>query len=72
MISAFLAQGALPHEAAAMGLYCSGRAAVRTGLGVSLTHEDVVEAMPGALQEQGDGTTELDLPFILFDQDPAR
>jgi len=72
VISAFLAQGALPHEAAAMGLYCSGRAAVRTGLGVSLTPEDVVEAMPGALQEQGDGTTELDLPFILFDQDPAR
>ncbi len=42
------------------------------GLGVSLTPEDVVKALPGALQEQGDGDTDLDLPFVLFDQDPAR
>jgi NAD(P)H-hydrate epimerase len=72
VISAFLAQGCPPHEAAALGLHTSGRAALRTGLGVSLTPEDVVEAMPGALTERGDGTSDLDFPFVLFDQDPAR
>ena len=72
VVAAFLAQGSTPQEAASMGLYTSGRAAIRTGLGVSLTPEDVVEAMPGALQEEGDGHSELDLPFVLFDQDPAR
>jgi NAD(P)H-hydrate epimerase len=72
VISAFLAQGSLPHEAASMGLHTSGRAAARSGLGVSLTPEDVVEGMPSALQEEGEGDTELDLPFVLFDQDPAR
>lgn len=72
VIAAFLAQGSLPYEAASLGLHTSGRAAARSGLGVSLTPEDVVEAMPGALQEEGEGDTELDLPFVLFDQDPAR
>ena len=41
-------------------------------MGVSLTPEDVVEALPGALGEGGEGYTELDFPFVLFDQDPAR
>lgn len=72
VISAFLAQGNLPYESAALGLHTSGRAGVRTGLGVSLTPEDVVEAMPGALTERGDGESDLDFPFVLFDQDPAR
>jgi NAD(P)H-hydrate epimerase len=72
VIAAFLAQGSVPHEAACLGLHTSGRAAVRTGLGVSLTPEDVVEAMPGALREEGEGDSDLDLPFLLFDQDPAR
>jgi NAD(P)H-hydrate epimerase len=72
VIAAFLAQGSLSHEAASLGLYTSGRAAVRTGLGVSLTPEDVVDAMPGALKEEGDGDSDLGFPFLLFDQDPAR
>lgn len=72
VIAAFLAQGSSPQEAASLGLHTSGRAAARTGLGVSLTPEDVVEAMPGALKEEGDGYSELDFPFVLFDQDPAR
>jgi hydroxyethylthiazole kinase-like uncharacterized protein yjeF len=72
VIAAFLAQGSSPEEAASLGLHTSGRAAARTGLGVSLTPEDVVEAMPWALQEKGDGDTDLEFPFILFDQDPAR
>jgi hydroxyethylthiazole kinase-like uncharacterized protein yjeF len=72
VVSAFLAQGSGPAEAAALGLFTSGRAGVRTGLGVSLTPEDVIEALPGALGEGGDGTTDLNFPFILFDQDRAR
>ncbi len=72
VIAAFLAQGSLPHEAASLGLYTSGRAAARAALGVSLTPEDVIEAMPGALCEEGEGDSELDFPFLLFDQDPAR
>ncbi len=72
VISGFLAQGSSPVEAAALGLHTSGRAAARTRLGVSLTPEDVVEALPEALREEGNGDTELAFPFVLFDQDPAR
>lgn len=72
VIAAFLAQGSSAVEAAALGLHTSGRAAVRAELGVSLTPEDVVEHMPAALREEGEGSTELDFPFLLFDQDPAR
>jgi NAD(P)H-hydrate repair Nnr-like enzyme with NAD(P)H-hydrate dehydratase domain len=72
VISSFLAQGSSAAEAAALGLHTSGRAAARTQLGVSLTPEDVVAALPDALKERGSGHTDLDLPFILFDQDPAR
>jgi ADP-dependent NAD(P)H-hydrate dehydratase / NAD(P)H-hydrate epimerase len=72
VISAFLAQGSSSDEAAALGLHVSGRAAARTDLRASLTPEDVVGALPGALREEGDGFTDLDLPFVVLDQDPAR
>lgn len=72
VVAAFLAQGSSPLEAGALGLFTSGRGAARASLGVSLTPEDVVEALPGALREDGNGDTELDFPFLLFDQDPAR
>jgi NAD(P)H-hydrate epimerase len=72
VIAAFLAQGCGSVEAAALGLFTSGRAAVRSGLGASLTPEDVAESLPAALQEEGEGDTDLDFPFVLFDQDPAR
>lgn len=71
-ISAFLAQGSGPEEAAALGLFTSGRAAARRDLRASLTPEDVIEDLPGALREEGNGDTELKFPFILFDQDSAR
>ncbi len=71
-ISAFLAQGSGAQEAAALGLFTSGRAAVRAAMGVSLTPEDVIEGIPQALREEGEGDTDLDFPFVLFDQDPAR
>ena len=72
VVASLLAQGCTPPEAAALGLFTSGRAAARSGLGVSLTPGDVVEHLPEAFQEDGDGSTELEFPFVLFDQDPAR
>jgi NAD(P)H-hydrate epimerase len=72
VIAGFLAQGSGAREAAALGLHTSGRAAVRASLGPSLTPEDVVARLPDALKEEGEGTTELDFPFLLFDQDRAR
>jgi len=71
-IAAFLAQGSGPQEAAALGLHTSGRAAALSELGPSLTPEDVVQHLPQALRERGFGDSELDAPFLLFDQDPAR
>jgi len=72
VIAAFLAQGVRLPDAAALGLHTSGRAAVRSGLGASLTPEDVVDHLPDALKEEGKGHSDLDYPFVLFDQDPAR
>jgi NAD(P)H-hydrate epimerase len=71
-VSAFLAQGSAPDVAAALALHTSGRAAVRADLGPGLTPEDVVEALPEAIRERGPGQTDLDFPFVLFDQDRAR
>jgi NAD(P)H-hydrate epimerase len=71
-VAAFLAQGSTPPEAGALGLHLSGRAGALTELGVSLTPEDVVEALPDAIRIRGEGDTDLDFPFVLFDQDPAR
>jgi hypothetical protein len=34
--------------------------------------EDIIEHLPDALAETGDGVTELDLPAVIFDNDPAH
>jgi len=67
-----LALGIEPHTAGALGLYLSGRAAVVADRGVGLTPSDVVEHIPDVLVESGAEWTDLDLPFVLFDADPAR
>lgn len=70
MIAAFLAAGAPPREAAALGLFYGGRAAElarRRGL----TPDDVAEHLGAAFDYPGPDRPPLDLPFILFDQ-PAR
>ncbi len=72
VVGSFLAQGAPPAEAAALGLYYSGRAAVLAGRGPGLIPDDVVDRLSQALLEEGDGVTDLDLPFVVFDQDPPR
>ncbi|GMR12904.1 MAG: bifunctional ADP-dependent NAD(P)H-hydrate dehydratase/NAD(P)H-hydrate epimerase [Gemmatimonadota bacterium] len=69
---AFLAQAADPLVAGALGLVTSGRAAVRADKGASLLPEDVIEELPHAMMETGEGVTDLDLPFVVFDQDPPR
>ena len=67
-----MAQGLAPADAAAVGLYLSGRAAGLAGRGAALTPSDVLRWLPEALQERGDGVSNLDLPFVIFDADPAR
>lgn len=69
----FLAQGvASTAVAGALGLYHSGRAAVVADLGAGLSPEDVVSHLPEVLREAGPGTTDLDLPFVVFDGDAPR
>jgi len=67
-----LAQGAGPAVAGSLGLYLSGRAAALAGRGAGLTPSDVAEKLPAALGERTEATTDLDLPFVVFDADPAR
>ena len=70
--AALAAQGAAPADAGALGLYLSGRAAALAGRGKALTPSDVARWLPHALQERGDGVTDLGLPFVILDLDPAR
>lgn len=67
-IGSFLAQGAEPIAAAGLALHVTGRAAARDGLGAALVPSDVVQAIPGALSEEGCGDTDLPFPFVTFDQ----
>jgi NAD(P)H-hydrate epimerase len=69
---AFLAQGVEPAEAGAVALYCTGRSARIAGRGVALTPSDVIRWLPEALGHEADATSDLDLPFVTFDADPAR
>jgi NAD(P)H-hydrate epimerase len=72
VVGALLAQGLGTVDAGAVGLYLSGRAANLAGLGPSLTPPDVVERLPDALAERGEGASDVDLPFVVFDQDAVR
>jgi len=67
-----MAQGLEPMKAGALGLYLTGRAGVLAATGKALIPGDVIGLLPDALAERGSGETDLDLPFVLFDQDPAR
>jgi len=67
-----LAQGLRPRDAGAVALYLSGRAAIVSGRGRSLTPSDVVRFLPDAVAERGWGEDRLHLPFVTLDLDPAR
>jgi hydroxyethylthiazole kinase-like uncharacterized protein yjeF len=67
-----MAQGLDPTTAAAVGLYCTGRSARLAGRGVSLTPSDVIRWLPEAMGEDTTAVSDLDLPFVMYDADPAR
>jgi NAD(P)H-hydrate epimerase len=70
-IGAFLAAGVAARDAAALGVFYSGRAADLAGRGASLSPQDITAELPRAFASPGARTSSLGLPFILFDQ-PAR
>jgi NAD(P)H-hydrate epimerase len=70
--ASLLAQGAGLDDAGALALYGTGRAAACAALGPSLTPSDVIERLPVVWTEEGPGESDLDHPFVIFDQDPAR
>ena len=70
--ASLLAQGMSPDRAGALALYGTGRAAARAALGPSLTPLDVIEQLPLVGTEVGPGESDLDYPFVIFDQDSAR
>jgi NAD(P)H-hydrate epimerase len=66
-----MAQGLGPVTAGPVGLYLAGRAARLAGRGAALTPSDVLRWLPEALSEPGGGDSDLAMPFITFDADPA-
>ncbi|MEM7416555.1 MAG: NAD(P)H-hydrate dehydratase [Gemmatimonadota bacterium] len=69
---ALLAHGVGADEAGALGLYLSGRAARLAALGPGLTPTDVIDHLPSARQEHPAERAPLDLPFVVFDAEPAQ
>ena len=47
-------------------------AAARAARGAGLVPTDVIHNLPAAVVEPGPGDTELGLPGLILDQDPAR
>jgi len=70
VIAGMLAAGLDARDAAAIGLFFSGRAADLARLGRSLTPRDVSRRLPRAFRSPGRRTPMLDLPFITFEQPP--
>lgn len=80
--AALMGQGVDPATAGALGLYLTGRAARLADRGAGLVPSDVAQTVPEVLAElaetpgdeggAGYGDTDLDLPFVIFDADPAR
>ena len=70
--ASLMAQGLDASEAGSVGLYLTGRAARLAGRGPALTPSDVIRCLPDALGERSGGVSDLDLPFVLYDADPAR
>jgi NAD(P)H-hydrate epimerase len=67
-----MAQGLDTTTAAAVGLYCTGRASRLAGRGAALTPSDVIRWLPDAIGEGGESSSDLDLPFVIYDADAAR
>ena len=70
---AFLARGLRGPDAATVALHLTGRAAAMADRGgEALLPSDIVSALPMALEERGEGNTDLDFPFVLLDLGPPR
>jgi ADP-dependent NAD(P)H-hydrate dehydratase / NAD(P)H-hydrate epimerase len=69
-IGALLAGGTPVVDAAALGLFLSGRAADLAGLGRSLTPRDISAQLHAAVEWPGLTDSTLALPFVTFDQPP--
>jgi NAD(P)H-hydrate epimerase len=72
VVGALAAQGLTPQLAGAIGLYVTGRAARLAGRGASLVPSDVIRYLPEALGERAQPASDLCLPFVTLDADPAR
>jgi NAD(P)H-hydrate epimerase len=68
---ALLAQGLDPRTSGALSLYLTGRAARIAGRGAALVPSDVIRHLGDALGERVPPTSDLELPFVTFDADPA-
>jgi ADP-dependent NAD(P)H-hydrate dehydratase / NAD(P)H-hydrate epimerase len=71
VVGAMLAAGLAPRDAAAVGLFYSGRAGDIAGKGRALSPRDVTDHLATAFADPGPAESPLGLPFITFDQ-PAR
>lgn len=70
---ALLARGLSGADAASVALHLSGRAAALAPCGgEALLPSDVVGTLAAALEEEGPGRTDLDLPFVILDLGPSR
>jgi len=67
-----MAQGLDAATAGSVALYCTGRSARLAGRGAALTPSDVIRWLPEAIGEEGCCVSDLDLPFVIYDADPAR
>jgi hydroxyethylthiazole kinase-like uncharacterized protein yjeF len=72
VVGAMLAAGMPPREAAATGLFYSGRAADIAAQGRALSPRDVSDRLAAAFADPGPAESSLALPFITFDQPPRR
>lgn len=72
VIGALLANGMSAREAAAAGLFFSSRALQIAAMGRSLSPRDVSAAMAAAFVDPGPAASDLDLPFVTFDQPQPR
>jgi ADP-dependent NAD(P)H-hydrate dehydratase / NAD(P)H-hydrate epimerase len=71
VVGAMLAAGLSPRDAAAVGLFFSGRAADLANKGRALSPRDVTDHLAAAFADAGPAQSALEFPFITFDQ-PER
>ena len=69
---AFLARGADALESGALALHFTGRAAALTGRGETLLPSDMADNLSAAFGDPSTRVSDLGLPFVTLDLDPAH